>query len=131
MLPCSMKLWLFALLLLDACAPRSYVPFTLAAPREMVYYNCSNLMVFTPDSISLAYRHALTGLVRAGYTLKAHGKLDATSIMLTTKPKTVDQVAGLALQVTIQSIPTGSEVTFMSKYVPVDSLGVAEHDSRK
>ena len=126
-----MKLRLFALLLLGACTPRSYVPFTLGAPHKTVYYNCSNLIVSTPDSLSLAYRQALIGLVRAGYALKAHGKLDATSIMLTTKPKTVEQVAGLALQVTIQSIPTGSEVTFMSKYVPVDSLGVEEHDSRK
>jgi hypothetical protein len=55
----------------------------------------------------LTYSQAHTGLVRAGYALKTHGKVDATSIVPATKPKTVDQVAGLALQVTIHSIPCG------------------------
>lgn len=145
---------LLSSVLLSACTARPYVPFVFPPPSETTSLGASALIVFTPDSIALAYAKALDGLQRAGYHPTTSKQPTASKpITFTTKPKTIQHVAGLALQVVIdpltqenvlvltgrpapldslgQPLVQGCVVTFMAKYVPVDSLGQAEHDSRR
>ena len=139
---------------LSACATRPFVPFALPPPSETVRVGNSALIVFTLDSADLAYTHALDGLSRAGYQINLIRRTTGGKpVTFSTQPKTIQHVAGLALQVTVdpltkenvlgltgrqapldslgRPIIRGCIVTFMPKYVPVDSLGQPAHDSRK
>jgi hypothetical protein len=147
-------LLLLSLVLLSACTARPYVPFVLPPASPTVLTGASALIVFTQDSADVAYAHALDGLSRAGYqtTVRKHS-LGGKPTTFSTTPKTVQHVTGLALQVIIDPLTKenvrgltgrpapldalgrpliqGCVVTFMAKYVPVDSVGQEEHDSRK
>jgi hypothetical protein len=107
--------------------------------------------VFVPENADQAYTQLQIGLQRAGYQIFTNPS--GASRDVSTKPKTIAQVTGLSLQVSVraiipgnvveylgkdgpkdalgQFIAQGSVVTFMGKYVPVDSIGQAERDSRK
>lgn len=116
----------------------------------------SSIMVYLPDSVELAYTKLLAGLTQAGYPIpKLSHKADGQAAAFSTEPKTIANVAGLALQVVVDPITPGnaglflgilgkqaqndgqgqtapgSVVTFMGKYVPVNSQGQAERDTRK
>jgi hypothetical protein len=145
---------LLSIVLLSACTARPYVPFVLPPASPVASKGASSLIIFTPDSAEVAYAHALDGLSRAGYqtTVRKHS-LGGKPTTFSTRPKTVQHVAGLALQVVIDPLTKenvlgltgrpapldalgrpllqGCVVTFMAKYVPVDSVGQEEHDSRK
>lgn len=92
-----------------------------------------SIMVGLPGSLETTYPRLLAGLAKAGYQVptRSHEDVSGNAVVFSTKPKTVANVAGLALQVVIDRKPQGCEVTFMGKYVPVDSLGQAERDSGK
>jgi hypothetical protein len=103
-------------------------------------------MLYVPDSVRQASAKLVQGLTRAGFpspTIRLAPQ--AEYAILGTGPKTVAQVTGLVLQVTIdpitlgnaglllgkdppkgaqrQAITGGSVITFLGTFVPVDSLG--------
>lgn len=140
--------------LLGGCAARSYGPVALPPPSGTPQVGVQSLTVIVSDSVEQTNVLVRQGLTRAGYLLPfpyQRGNGEATTF--STAPKTVAQVQGLALQVTIDALTSdnaldytgqrapkdvqgkpllgGSVITFMGKYVPVDSLGQATRDSRK
>lgn len=132
---------LLVLLLLGACAvrsttnpvsPSSAVTVIKSGPSSTPKTGTSSIMIYLPDSLEVTYARLLAGLAKAGYQVPTLSHIaNGEAVTFSTKPKTVANVAGLSLQVVIDPKPQGSEVTFMGKYVPVDSLGQAERDSRK
>ena len=148
---CNMKIsLLLGLLLLGACAVRSTtapvspsstvmvltggpgVTVITGGPGATPKVGTRSIMVALPDSLEATYTRLLAGLAKAGYQLPTLShKASGQAVSFSTKPKTVANVAGLSLQVVIDPKTSGSEVTFMGNYVPVDSLGQAERDSRK
>lgn len=145
--------WLLGLLVLSACTARAYVPFTLPPPSNTPTVGVQSLTVIVPDSTEQAYIMVRQGLTRAGYELSfPYKKGNGQFHMVSTKAKTVAQIKGLALQVDIDPLTPdnalsltgqhnpkdaqghpligGSVITFMGKYVPVDSLGQEARNTR-
>ncbi|MBF9236538.1 hypothetical protein I2I05_03935 [Hymenobacter sp. BT683] len=132
--------------LLGACTERLSGPLTLAPPSGTPSAGAKCLTVLVADSVEVAYTKVLQGLVRAGYQLPVlYHKGNGQAATFTTEPKPVAPGASLELQVTVdlltpgtaplytgeraltdalgRSLVGGSAITFMGKFVPVDSLG--------
>lgn len=119
-----------SLLLLCSCVRVVPVPsIVLPRPNGDVYKMAHAIVVHSPDSAIVSYKKAVSSLASAGYEVEGASK---NNLMIITRPKTVAQVSGLALQITIfQGSRGGSEVTYMGRYTPVDSAGVVDPNVRK
>ena len=95
--------------LLGACSVRPYAPLPLPPPSGTPPIGTRSIMLYVPDSVRQASAKLVQGLTRAGFPSPSISLApQAEHAILGTGPKTVAQVTGLVLQVTIDPITPGN-----------------------